>query len=141
VTDEERYADGEWSKAKFVAFVKSQLRNGSQKWPPKHKVLGAARRERGVYECAGCKQNVPVTIKSHKNSGRERNIFVDHLLPIVPPETGFTTWDDFINNLYCDSSNLQVLCSECHSKKSAEERRISNARAKKEKESKNNNDL
>jgi hypothetical protein len=132
------FCDGEWTQAKFTAFVKSQLRNGSQKWPPKHKVLQEARKERGVYLCAGCGQLVPTTVKSVKNSGRERNIFVDHISPIVDPETGFISWDDFINNLYCDSTNLQVLCAECHSKKSAEERRVSNARAKIEKESKNN---
>lgn len=128
------YADGEWTEAKFVAFVKSQLRNGSMKWPCKHRVLQEARKERGVYLCAGCSQLIPASIKSIKNSGREKNVFVDHINPIVDPSVGFTTWDDFIKNLYCDSTNLQVLCLECHSKKSAEERRVSNARAKKERE-------
>ena len=128
------YCDGEWTQAKFVAFVKSQLRNGSMKWPPKHKVLSEARKARGVYLCAGCGQLVPTTIKSEKHSGRDKNIFVDHISPIVNPEIGFTSWDDFINNLYCDSTNLQVLCLQCHSMKSAEERRVSNARAKKERE-------
>lgn len=136
--NEERYADGEWSKAKFVAFVKSQLRNGSTKWPPKHKVMLAARKERGVYECAGCHQLVPTTIKSSKGTGRDRNIFIDHISPIVDPSLGFTTWDDFIYRLYCDSSNLQLLCKECHDKKSAEERRISNARVKEQKEREKN---
>jgi 5-methylcytosine-specific restriction endonuclease McrA len=128
---EKTRADGEWTEAKFISFVKSQLRNGSQKWPPKHKVMQAAKVARGVYECAGCGQHVPYTTK--KGDGRKRNIFVDHVEPIVNPAVGFTTWDDFINNLYCDSSNLQLLCDECHTKKSAEERRISNERIKKEK--------
>ncbi len=133
-----KYADGEWTEAKFVAFVKSQLRNGSMKWPPKHKVVQEARKERGVYLCAGCQQLVPATTKSTKNSGRDKNVFVDHIDPIVDPAVGFTTWDDFIKNLYCDSTNLQLLCGECHAKKSAEERRVSNARAKIEKERKKN---
>lgn len=128
---EKTRADGEWTEARFTSFVKSQLRNGSQKWPPKHKVMQAAKVSRGVYKCAGCGQHVPYTIKD--GDGRRRNIAIDHIEPIVDPAIGFTTWDEFINNLYCDSSNLQLLCDECHTKKSAEERRISNERTKKEK--------
>jgi len=128
---DKKYADGQWTSAKFTSFIKSQLRNASTRWPPKHKVMSEARQERGVYLCNCCKKYVPTTIK--KGDGRARNVFVDHIKPIVPPETGFTTWDDFIENLFCDSDNLQLLCNECHNIKTAEERVISNARTKKEK--------
>lgn len=132
---EKTRADGEWTEARFIAYIKSQLRNASVRWPPKNKVMQAARQERGVYLCNGCKKFVPASVK--KGSGRTKNVFVDHIAPVVDPSSGFTSWDSFINNLFCDSSNLQVLCLECHSIKTAEERRISNERAKKEK----NNDV
>ena len=131
MTSDKTRCDNSWTEAKYSAFIKSQLRAGSTKWPPKHKVMREARTERGVYICNGCKKHVPTTIK--KGDGRSRNVFVDHINPIVDPEKGFTSWDDFIHNLFCDSSNLQLLCAECHAIKTAEERVIANARTKKEK--------
>ena len=41
---------------------------------------------------------------------------VDHIQPVVGPE-GFTTWDAYIDQLFCDESNLQVLCLDCHKSK------------------------
>ena len=49
---------------------------------------------------------------------------VDHEPPVVDPRTGFTTWDSFINNLFCEEDKLQVLCKACHDEKSKEERLI-----------------
>lgn len=124
------YCDGEWTEAKFVAFVKSQLRNASMRWPPKHRVMTEARVARGVYLCAGCGQHVPATIKSEKHSGREKNVFCDHRIPIID-ETGFESWDSFIEGLFCDSDNLQVLCGHCHNDiKTPQERLLKNRYAK-----------
>lgn len=131
MTDQPR-CDGKWTEAKFVSFVKSQLRGGSMKWPPKNETLRNARRDRGIYLCNGCKELVTASVKVEGK--RKKNVFVDHIQPIVDPNEGFVSWDRFINALYCDSSNLQVLCSSCHNAKTQEERRISTERSKKEKE-------
>ena len=50
--------------------------------------------------------------KMRKRSGTA----VDHIAPVVNPETGFTTWDDHIERLW--SRGLQVLCRACHDLKS-----------------------
>jgi len=46
---------------------------------------------------------------------------VDHIIPVIDPATGFTTWDAFIERLFCDRDNLQVLCTSCHDIKTKEE--------------------
>ena len=132
--------NGQWSEARYASFIKSLLRKGTQKWGPKNEVLKEARVDKGVYHCNGCKMNVPVTIKV--NNKRIRNVTVDHLEPIVDPAVGFTTWDEYISKMFCEKENLQVLCLECHSKKCAEERKISTERARQQKlkQKENNND-
>lgn len=51
---------------------------------------------------------------------------VDHILPIVPIDTSFELMsiDALVNNLWCESNNLQVLDKACHNKKCKEENRI-----------------
>lgn len=109
----------EWTESKFQSFIKSILRSGSQRWPPKYKVLNEAKRGKRVnektgrlaehYECAGCHSLFPA-----------KSVQVDHLESVVPLE-GFVSWDDTIKRLFCSKENLQVLCKECHSTKSKEE--------------------
>lgn len=48
---------------------------------------------------------------------------VDHRLPIIPLHTALEelTWDYVINQIFCDKTNLQVLCKPCHLLKSKAE--------------------
>jgi 5-methylcytosine-specific restriction endonuclease McrA len=50
-----------------------------------------------------------------------KGVFVDHIIPVVDPAVGWTTWDDIVDRLFCEPDNLQLLCKECHSVKSLEE--------------------
>lgn len=52
-----------------------------------------------------------------------REVQVDHINPVVPVDTPARnmSWDLIIARLFCDISNLQVLCTDCHKKKSAKE--------------------
>jgi ribosomal protein L44E len=52
-----------------------------------------------------------------------KNIAVDHLDPVVDPKQGFVSWDVFIERLYVEMDKLQVLCKECHTKKTLLERK------------------
>lgn len=75
--------------------------------------------------CEECKQPIPTYLMQ-----------VDHVVPLIGvyEELGDLTWDELISRLWCEPSNLRVLCKPCHLKKTkaenAERRRI-----KKEKKS------
>lgn len=117
----------EWTQSRFESFVKSVLRAGSRKWPPKYKVLNEAKRGKQInqksgrlaehFECAECHHLFPGS-----------DIVVDHIIPVVLT-TGWDSWDNVINRLYCNSENLQAVCKECHkvkTKKENEERKAHN---------------
>lgn len=100
------------TEAMFVTFVKGHLRRASRWWKPISDTIKNARVRKGVYLCNGCKQEVTKSIIV--DGKRTNNIFCDHVNPIVSPEDGFNSWDDFVENLFCESENLQVLCKICH---------------------------
>lgn len=115
--------NGQWTEARYKSFVQSLLRQGTRRWAPITETEREARVERGKYKCACCESIVPATVKVGKK--RVKNVFVDHIKPVVNPETGFSGWDDYIEGMFCERDNLQLLCKECHDIKSAEEREVS----------------
>lgn len=64
------------------------------------------------FKCNKCKKHFPTS-----------QVAVDHIKPVVGKE-GFTTWDSFIENLFCEIEGLQVLCETCHNKKTKKEQTI-----------------
>lgn len=124
--------NGRWTEAKWHSFIKNQLRGATRKWAPISDCLSRARVSRGLYKCEGCGAEVPPTVKD--GSRRVKNVFVDHIEPIVPV-TGWVSWDSCIERMFCEIDNLQLLCKECHDKKSNEEAAL---RAKYRKEKKLN---
>lgn len=124
---------GAWTEAKFTSFVKGNLRRTSQKWAPINQCLKAARTRRGFYECAGCKEEVPASVKVEGSRRRQKNVHVDHIVPIIDPHVGWTNWDDCINRMFSELDNLQVLCGACHTVKTNEEKQIAKERRAQEK--------
>ena len=111
-----KYNDGEWTEARFRAFVISALRAHMKRFPPKWKALKAAMVGKKVnkrsgrlaehYLCASCGGFFVA-----------RDVQVDHIDPVVSPEEGFQDWWTYMNRLYCEAENLQVLCKPCHKDK------------------------
>jgi 5-methylcytosine-specific restriction endonuclease McrA len=120
VTVKERNG-GEWTEARFRSFVTSALRAASRRWPPKYRALKDAFVGRKVnaktgklamhYKCAECKQHFVAA-----------DVQVDHIKPVVDPKKGFTTWDNFIERMFCEAVNLQVLCKPDHKIKTDQEK-------------------
>lgn len=92
-----------------------------RRWPPKWDCLREAfvgiklnkksGRKAKHYKCAMCGKAFP-----------QNQVQVDHISPVVPA-SGFTTWDKFIERLFCEKDNLQVLCKACHKKKTKKDRK------------------
>ena len=117
-----KYNDGEWTEARFRAFIISALRAYMKRFPPKWKALKAASIGRVInkrsgrlaehYKCASCDSFFVA-----------RDVQVDHIEPVVSPQEGFQDWWTYMNRLYCEAENLQVLCKPCHKQKTAAEER------------------
>lgn len=124
--------DNTWTEARFRSFIRSQLRAATMRWGPIANCLRDSRIERGLYRCAGCKQEVPATTKV--GGKRVKNVHVDHIKPIIDPDVGFVSYDDMIERMFCESPNLQILCTECHDIKTNDEKARAKARRQKLKE-------
>ena len=112
-----QYNGGEWTEGRFNSFVTSILRSGSRRWGPKYQTLNAAKTEKKTnvksgrlaqhFLCATCNKEFVA-----------KDVQVDHIVPIGTEKT----WDEFIEGLFCEGHNLQVLCIPCHKKKTKEEK-------------------
>jgi 5-methylcytosine-specific restriction endonuclease McrA len=112
---------GEWTEARFRSFVTSSLRAASRRWPVKFKALKEAFVGRKTnnktgkiamhYKCVSCNKHFVAA-----------DVQVDHIAPVVDPVKGFLSWDVYIDNLFCELNNLQILCKPCHKEKTAEEK-------------------
>jgi hypothetical protein len=111
----------EWTEARWHAFIVSILRGGTQRYPPKYETLSEAKTEKKInpktgriaqhYVCAACGADFPA-----------KEVQVDHILPVVDPQQGFTTWDSYISRLFCGKENFQVLCRADHELKTKQEK-------------------
>ena len=121
----------EWTEGRKKSFIVSTLRAGNRRWPPRYNTLNAAKTEKRInvstgrlaqhYKCAECLEEFPAKV-----------VQVDHIKPVVDPKKGFISWDVFIDRMFCDEDNLQVLCKACHDKKTTKEREVKkNARKQK----------
>ena len=121
MADNKKRNGGEWTDARFRSFVTSALRAASRRWPPKNKALKEAfvgRKENKKtgklamhYKCAKCKKHFVAA-----------DVQVDHIHPVVDPKVGFIGWDSFIDRIFCEIENLQVLCKPCHKVKTEKEK-------------------
>lgn len=95
------------------SWIISTLRRASYRWPGRFEAERNARKSRGLYECNSC-----------KGLFKRGEYKLDHIEPVIPVETGFTSWDNYIDRMFCDSTNFQILCKTCHDAKSTLEREL-----------------
>ncbi len=99
-------------KEKFnaVDFSRNTLRRFWKRTPMAQMAKQKARVAIGRFRCAAC-----------EGIFKEKETQIDHILPVVNISTGFVSLDDFANRLFCDESNLQILCLSCHKLKTKNE--------------------
>mgnify|MGYP003642493584 FL=1 len=119
----ESFNDGEWTAAKFRSFVTGALRTATRRWPPKYKALKKAFTKRQINSKTG-KLAMHFKCASCLSSFVSGDVQVDHKSPAVDPAVGFVSWDVYVDRLYCEVNNLQVLCKPCHAEKTAAEKKL-----------------
>lgn len=111
--------DSTWSEARYFSFIRSALRKAFSKYPVKYKVKAEAsrpykgpdKRRKKEYQCNVCKKWFA-----------DKEVAIDH----IEPCGSLKNYDDlpkFVSTLFCESDNLQVICTACHSQKTQEERK------------------
>lgn len=104
----------------LLSFLIPILRRASMRWPNKIQARKNAKVviEDGNFNNGNTKFKVKYKCQNPK-CGKLVNIDcgnIDHKIPVVKVE-GFTTWDNYINSLFCELDNLWHLCLDCHSNK------------------------
>lgn len=89
-------------------FLIPKLRSASYRWPARNEAVKAARKSRGIYECASCSSEM-------KNG----EFIIDHREPVVPLE-GWSgrDWTMYVTRMFCSADNFQLLCKMCSTIKS-----------------------
>lgn len=91
--------------------VREVLFAGRREVPKYNKDGGRAKKDAVQYQCEVCNTWVSST-----------KVSVDHIEPVISVDTGFVDWNEFVARLFCDKSNLQRICDDCHDKKTYKER-------------------
>lgn len=104
---------GTMTESAFWSFIRSALRQKSRWWKPilqcklaaRRAYKGPNKRQKFEYQCATCKQWF-----------QEKKINVDHIHPAGSLNCA-ADLPGFVERLFCEKDNLQVLCESCHDEK------------------------
>ena len=123
------YNGGKWSASRRRSFIISQLRRG--KWPPKYAAIARAYIGPGINPKTGKK------CKLHKceecgDVFAKGDMRADHREPVVDPAVGFVDWNTWIERCYVEADKYDVICTDCHDAKTAEERNLRTERNRRE---------
>ena len=101
---------GSMTESAFWSFIRSALRQKSRWWKPitkcklesRRAYKGPNKRQKFEYQCNEC-----------KNWFADKKINVDHIIPAGSLRCA-QDLPGFVERLFCEVDNLQVLCSTCH---------------------------
>ena len=101
---------GTMTESAFWSFIRSALRQKSRWWKPitqtkmnaRRAYKGPNKRQKFEYQCVHCTKWFP-----------EKKINVDHICPAGSLNCA-QDLPGFVERLFCESDNLQVLCEACH---------------------------
>ena len=110
--------NGTMSEAMFWSFIRSALRQKSRWWKPISVCKLSARR---LYKGANKRQKYEYNCKKCNGWFPEKQINVDHVRPAGSLNTA-TDLPQFVERLFCEQDNLQVLCTTCHDAKTLNEK-------------------
>jgi len=92
------------------AFAKAALRRVSSWWWAMSEAMDRAKVSRGVWKCAHCDGHF-----------KKNEIQKDHIKPVVSTDGGVNDMNTYIETLFCEPENIQILCKPCHQVKSSTE--------------------
>lgn len=105
--------NGTMTESAFWSFIRSTLRQKSRFWKP---ILQAKMDARRAYKGTNKRQKYEYQCNVCKEWFIEKKINVDHITP-AGSLTRASDLPGFIERLFCETDNLQVLCEKCHDKK------------------------
>jgi 5-methylcytosine-specific restriction endonuclease McrA len=106
------------TEAAFWSYIRSTLRNKTRYWPPIKQVKLDARR---AYKGPNKRQKFEYQCNYCKKWFAEKLINVDHIVGAGSLNC-YGDLPGFVERLFCEVDNLQVLCEACHDKKTKQER-------------------
>lgn len=107
------------------AAIRGALRRAFARSPIVQEIMSESRREVPRYKKDGSrhkKNSVQRQCQVCKQWSSASKMAVDHIVPVISIDEGFNDWNEFIDRLWCDKSNLQRICDTCHDKKTQDER-------------------
>ena len=107
------------------AAIRGAIRRVFARSPLVREVISEGRREVPKYNKDGTrskKDAVQIHCQVCNSWVSTTKIAVDHIEPVISTTDGFVDWNTFVARLWCDKSNLQRICDDCHQAKTNKER-------------------
>ena len=110
------------------------LRKASFAHKPRNEVKEKCKIDAALYECQHCKtyvyegesqKNYVKYLEKYPNNTVIMQVFhMDHVNPVIDPNSGWVSWDSVINRMFCGHDGWQGLCPSCHKIKTDDENKL-----------------